>query len=579
MARPGIARAGTGLAVGALVTAPLLGILALGSVAKIPFVPFTVFEWLIRVLPGRVVTFGLDLTLRVLDGLGFNIKDTAKTAEQVLAIASLFFAGLLIGLLFFALVRTADASRIKRYGLAVGGAAGVFSLVVTLVQRVPAGLAGKVGFAIWVLALFLLWGWGIARLYLATFPTTATVTVMSVAVSEPAEPGTGLAAGAAADGAASSDTEPVGAAGETPLEAEAHAVSRRRFIIQIGGLAATIIVMGAGVGDVLRAEGSREAPGPVKTPVTFPNADSPVRPVPGTRPEYTPVADHYRVDIDLTSPQIDEATWRLMVDGLVKTPLSLTLDQIRSDYRATDQFVTLSCISNMLGGPFIGTTLWTGAPFRDLLSQAGPAVSARYARIKSADGFDEEVDLELVISDPRIMLTYAWDGQPLPRLHGFPLRIFVPDRYGMKQPKWITGITLTADSEPGYWVARGWDEKAEVTTTSVIDTVATKSLVTRGGQTYVPIGGVAHSGAKGISKVEIQMDDAPWEAAELREPLSELSWVIWRYDWPFSEGTHQLTVRAYDGQGRLQDAEERVAGPSAATGLYTEQRTIPPLKP
>jgi DMSO/TMAO reductase YedYZ molybdopterin-dependent catalytic subunit len=194
-----------------------------------------------------------------------------------------------------------------------------------------------------------------------------------------------------------------------------------------------------------------------------------------------------------------------------------------------------------------------------------------------ATPFHEEVDLELVNGDRRIILAYAWDGQPLPRQHGFPLRICIPDRYGMKQPKWVTGITLTAESMPGYWVARGWDEKAEIKITSVIDTVAIKSLVTRGGQTLVPIGGIAYAGAKGISKVEIQIDDAPWQAAQLRAPLSELTWVIWRYDWPFSEGIHRLAVRAYDGQGRLQETEETVSHTgSAVTGLYTEQVTISP---
>ena len=128
MVRRGITRAGTGLAVGALATAALLIILGLGSFAKIPLAPFAVFDWLIRVLPARVVNFGLDLTLRVLDGLGLNLEDTAKTAEQVLAIALLFVAGLIIGLAFFVLVRTSDDSRIKRYGLAVGGVVGLFSV-------------------------------------------------------------------------------------------------------------------------------------------------------------------------------------------------------------------------------------------------------------------------------------------------------------------------------------------------------------------------------------------------------------------------------------------------------------------
>jgi DMSO/TMAO reductase YedYZ molybdopterin-dependent catalytic subunit len=564
MARSHVARAVTGLAAGALLTALLLGVLALGSLAKISLVPFTVFDWLVRVLPGSVVTFGLDLTLRGLDGLGFNIKDTAKTAEQVLALVSLFFAGLVIGLVFFLLVRAADETRIKRYGVATGAVLGLFSAVVTLVQGVPGGFGGKAGLVIWALALFLLWGWGLARLYLGAFPTAGPASAEPAATAVAFEAPTAM--------------EQVPAGSGMSAEAEAHVISRRRFIIQVGGLAATIVVFGSGVAYVLRAQATRETPGPVGTPVTFPNAHSQVQPVPGTRSEYTPVADHYRVDIGLTSPEIDGAAWRLTVDGLVSTPLSLTLDEIKSGYRAVDQFVTLSCISNMLGGPFIGTTLWTGVPLRDLLADAGPASGARYAHIKSADGFYEEVDLELVDSDPRILLTYAWDGQPLPREHGFPLRIFIPDRYGMKQPKWVTGITLTEESIPGYWVARGWDEKAEVKTTSVIDTVAVKSLLIRGGQTFVPVGGIAYSGAKGISKVEIQIDDGPWEAAELRAPLSALTWVIWRYDWPFSEGTHRLTVRAYDGQGRLQETGETVSHTgSAVTGLYSELATIPPM--
>ena len=172
-------------------------------------------------------------------------------------------------------------------------------------------------------------------------------------------------------------------------------------------------------------------------------------------------------------------------------------------------------------------------------------------------------------------MTYAWDRQPLTKQHGFPLRVFIPDLYGMKQPKWITSLTLTADSNPGYWVARNWDPIAEVKMTSVIDVVAIKDPVTRGGQTFIPIGGMAYSGAKGISKVEIQIDDGAWQAAELRQPMSELTWVLWRFDWPFTPGTHKLTVRAFDGQGRPQVAEQ---GPSsqgvAATGLFSEQRTI-----
>ena len=143
MGRRGIARAGTGLAVGALLTAPLLGVLALGTLVGIPVVPYTVFEWLVRVLPGRVVTLGLDSTLWMLEGLGLDISRTAKTAQQILGLASLFVAGLVVGLLFFLLVRTTDDARIKRYGLAVGAALGLFSLVVTWPRAFPRALPGR----------------------------------------------------------------------------------------------------------------------------------------------------------------------------------------------------------------------------------------------------------------------------------------------------------------------------------------------------------------------------------------------------------------------------------------------------
>jgi DMSO/TMAO reductase YedYZ molybdopterin-dependent catalytic subunit len=545
-------QAGTGLAAGALLTAVLLGLFGLGRLAGIAFAPFTVFEWLIKVLPGRVVTFGLDLTLGALNGLGFNVKNTAKTAEQVLAVATLFIAGLIVGAVFFAVTRKHRVGRIRLAGLIIGAVAGLFAAGVTWAQDVPSSVGGKLGFAVWVLVLCLLWGWGMARLRLAAYPAVESPEPTSV--RDDASP-------------TAESTPP--AAAEAPA-AEARAISRRRFLIQMGGLAATIVVAGAGVATVLRGEAG--GAGSPSTQTSFPNEDSPVEPAPGTRPEYTPVADHYRVDITLDVPQIDEAKWRLVVDGTVEKPLSLTLEQIRSDFRATDQFITLSCVSNLIGGPLIGTTLWTGAPLRDVLAKAKALPEARYAHLYGEDGFDEQIDLELVRDDPRIVLAYAWDNQPLIAKHGFPLRVYVPDRYGMKQPKWITRISLLTDSIPGYWVSRGWDEKAEVRTTSVIDTVATKSLISRDGQTLVPIGGIAYSGAKGISKVEIQVDNGAWQAAALREPLSELTWVIWRYDWPFSAGRHYFAVRCYDGRGELQVTESQPPSPKGATGLYDEYR-------
>ncbi len=547
----------TGLAAGALTTTPLLGVFAVGWLVGIPFVPYTVFEWLIRVLPGSVVNFGLDLTLRVLAGLGLDIKDTAKTAEQVLAVASLFLAGLLIGLIFFGVVRSNNRRRVAGYGLAVGVVVGAFSTAVTWTQNQPSGWAGKLGFAVWTVVLFALWGWAMGRLRLFAYGADEAVPVTDTGLSEQT-----IAHPAGAESPPAEVAAPA---------VSARAMSRRRFLIDVGGLAATIVVVGAGVAAVLRAE----AAGPDDTPATsatLADNDSTVVPAPGTRPEVTAVADHFRIDIDLTVPVIDEASWRLVIDGAVERPLSLSLDELRSRFERVDRYVTLSCIDNPVGGPFIDTTLWSGTPLRDVLAEAGPLADARYAHIYSEDGFDEQVELALVQSDPRIMLAYAWNNEPLPAKHGFPLRVLVPGRYGMTQPKWITRISLLSDSIPGYWVSRGWDEIAAVQTTSVIDTVAIKSAFTRDGVTYVPIGGIAYSGAKGISRVEILIDDGPWQAATLREPLSDLTWVLWRYDYAFTPGRHTLAVRCYDGEGRLQEAESRGASPSGATGLFDEYR-------
>ncbi len=550
----------TGLASGALLSAPLVGLFVLGARAGLVVVPFTVFDWFSRVLPGPLVLLGPRLALRVLRGLGFTVAEPARTAEQLLAVTSLFVGGLVVGLLFFILVKNQDRARVRLYGLIVGAIGGLFVLVVTFVEGVGANTTENVLNTIWIVGLFVLWGAGLARLHLAVYrpgksrPQEAPAPVGNEGIHQP-------------------DTTRVEVSERTAPTGQARVLTRRRFIVEMGGLVATIVVVGAGLGEVLR---SRTVPAfeAAKAPIPFPNARSPVTPAPGTRPEYTAVSDHYRVDINLEPPSLNGATWRLPVDGQVSNPLSLTLDQIRSGYMSRDLFVTLSCISNPLGGSLIGTTLWTGVPFRDILVQAQPLPSARYAHITAADGFDEVVEIATAEADPRIMLVYEWNGEPIPEKHGYPLRIFIPNLYGMKQPKWITGINLVPDFIDGYWVVRGWDRTASMKTTSVIDTVATDSIDIRGGRTYVPIGGIAQAGERGISKVEVQVDGGEWEKAVLRQPLSQLTWVIWRYDWPFAEGIHRFAVRATDGQGLLQETESQPVFPSGATGIYDRRAEI-----
>jgi hypothetical protein len=237
-----------------------------------------------------------------------------------------------------------------------------------------------------------------------------------------------------------------------------------------------------------------------------------------------------------------------------------------------DQFVTLSCISNPVGGDLISTTRWTGVSLQRILAEVQPEMNATHLRIRSVDDFHETIALDAIRAEPRIMLTYAWDGLPLPAEHGFPLRIYIPDRYGMKQPKWISTIEAIDHDESGYWVQRGWDAVARMRATSVIDTIGVNMMIVEADRsTRVPIGGIAHAGARGISRVQVRMDGGDWQDAELRTPLSPTTWVLWRYEWPFQPGDHTFTVRCFEGDGTPQIEARSPIRPSGATGLLSRE--------
>jgi hypothetical protein len=242
--------------------------------------------------------------------------------------------------------------------------------------------------------------------------------------------------------------------------------------------------------------------------------------------------------------------------------MTLTLDDIRSR-PADSEYITLSCISNYIGGDLISTTLFTGIRLKDLLEEAGMQAGAKELHIESVDGFYESVVMEDMM-DERTLLVYEMNGEPLPIAHGFPLRIYIANHYGMKQPKWIERMEVIGNEGNGYWVDRGWSKTAFVQTTSVIDNVSVEH--TNGDAIHM--GGIAYSGDRGISKVEVQIDDSPWMEAELRiPPLSPLTWVQWRYDGPAQTGEHTARVRTYDGDGNEQILTPSDPHPNGATGV------------
>jgi len=291
-----------------------------------------------------------------------------------------------------------------------------------------------------------------------------------------------------------------------------------------------------------------------------------VEPAPGTRPELTSNEDFYRIDINTRSPSIDQDEWRLEVAGLFDNPKSFTLDELRS-FPTVTQPITLSCISNRIGGDLIGTSSWTGLRLNDLLEELGIQLGAKELVVDSVDGFFESVVLKDMM-DPRTLLVYAMNDVILPKEHGFPLRIYIPNRYGMKQPKWIKQMTAVGDSVLGYWVVRGWSQEARPKIVSVIDTIAEDEP---GDDGKVPIGGIAWAGDRGIMKVELQIDDGNWLETTLRTPtLSPLTWVQWRYDWSPLSGKHEFQVRATDGNGDLQIEEKSGVRPDGATGFHSK---------
>ena len=544
---------GFGSLVGVMLAAPMIAIMYVAQKwANFSFAPFDVFDWIGRLLPGPVVTFGIDRMVDILILFGASVSGTAKTAEQGMGIG-LFLAGVVVAtIIVFWYIASLDRAEWRGIGPLAGVVLGIPAGLVTAYIG-QSTLHPVVNF-MWVFLLFITWG--------------------SVSVKS----GRKLLALPAM---ASAEDE-----GEVQEERSVQVIDRRKFLIQMGVATATITVAGAGLGRTLatsereRLERELAAVQSQQMPdmppmIELPNEGDPVRPALGTRPEYTAVRDHYQIFIRSQPTVIDGDTWELPITGLVDNPVNLTLSDIRSNYTPRNEFVTLSCISNRVGGDLISTTYWTGVSVQDILAEVRPKSNAQFMIIKSGDGFYETVDLDLIRSDERIMLAYAWDGRAIPFDHGFPLRIWLPDRYGMKQPKWITEIEIVDEYVEGYWVERGWDEVARVRATSVIDTVAVGSVVEKDGQKFVPIGGIAYAGVREISKVEIQVYNRDeWYEAELRTPLSDASWVIWRVDWPFEEGNHDFEVRTVEADGTPQIEEFNPPRPSGATGLHHKSEEV-----
>ncbi|MFE1320007.1 molybdopterin-dependent oxidoreductase [Kitasatospora phosalacinea] len=366
--------------------------------------------------------------------------------------------------------------------------------------------------------------------------------------------------------------------GQEPLSRPAGSTSRRTVLAATAGTFAAGALAGtAGRAltdrrfDVTAARGAVRLPAPAEPLPALPAAVHPD--VRGLSAFTTPNADFYRVDTALVLPRIDPREWTLRVHGLVDRPRLLTFDELlREPLEELDY--TLSCVSNEVGGPYVGTARWLGASLPALLRRAGVRAGADQLVGRSKDGMTIGTPLESVLDGRRALLAVAMNGEALPLAHGFPCRSLVPGFYGYASAtKWLVDLEVTAFAafDP-YWVRRGWDRTGVVRTASRIEVPAPFAKVPAGD---VDVAGTAWATHRGIAAVEVRIDEGPWQRAELAVDAGPDLWRQWSYRWPAAApGTHRVEVRATDAGGAVQPERRATPFPAGATGWHSTVVTV-----
>lgn len=346
-------------------------------------------------------------------------------------------------------------------------------------------------------------------------------------------------------------------------------IPSRRWLIGGAVGAAAAWLGGTRGGDSAAATTSRNAAvtaaPPTSTRLTIP-AGADLK-VPGAVPFVVPNGDFYRIDTAIVVPRLDANAWKLTVTGMVDREVVIDWATLQSK-PMQEALITLTCVSNEVGGDLVGNAVWTGWPVRELLAMAGPRAGADMVLQTSADGWTCGTPIEALTDDRNALLAVRMNGEPLPFEHGFPVRLVVPGLYGyVSATKWVTELKVTTfAADQGYWTPRGWSPLGPIKTASRIDVPRSGASVPAG---RVAVAGVAWAQHRGISKVEVQVDNGPWSPARLAADATIDAWRQWVYEWDATAGSHDLRVRAYDATGQVQSPLEAPPAPDGATGIHT----------
>ncbi len=496
----------------------------------------------------------IELAPSFITKFAINVFGTNDKPALLIGIALLLAVyGAVIGILSF--------RRDVRIGLAGFALFGLIGFIAVLTKATDPGLAATtpivLGTALGAFALFL------AHRFISSAAATGSAAVSSADVESNDVDGSDV------DG---SDVE------SSDDEQSTSGTSRRQVLVRSGGVVAGLAIAGGSTAAIGRSIRGRFSAVDSRRTLRLPQPSDALAEAPdGVMVDvenmtnfYTPNDTFYRIDTALAVPQIRAEDYKLTVTGMVDNELSLSFDELISR-KVEEHDITLTCVSNTVGGELIGNARWLGVRLDELLADAGVSPEATQVVGRSTDGYTCGFPIEAATDGRNALVAFGMNGEPLPLEHGFPVRLIVPGLYGyISATKWLTEIELTTFEDfESYWVPRGYADRAPIKIQSRIDSVDGLGTLERDADGVASIGGVAWAQTRGISAVEVKIDDGEWEPADLGEALNDDTWRQWAFRWtPASDGRTSITTRATDGNGEVQTDERTDPLPDGASGHH-----------